>query len=52
MRYKVGASREGLVQAMQIEIFADAGAYAAMSPFVTWRSVVQATGPSVVPNVS
>jgi CO/xanthine dehydrogenase Mo-binding subunit len=51
MRYKVGASREGLVQAMQIEIFADAGAYAAMSPFVTWRSVVQATGPYVVPNV-
>jgi len=51
MRYKVGASREGLLQAMQIEIFADAGAYAAMSPFVTWRSVVQATGPYVVPNV-
>jgi CO/xanthine dehydrogenase Mo-binding subunit len=51
MKYKVGASREGLLQAMQIEIFADAGAYAAMSPFVTWRSVVQATGPYVVPNV-
>jgi len=51
MRYKVGASREGLLQAMQIEIFADAGAYAAMSPFVTWRSVVQAAGPYFVPNV-
>ncbi|MCX5800183.1 MAG: xanthine dehydrogenase family protein molybdopterin-binding subunit [Candidatus Eisenbacteria bacterium] len=51
MRYKVGASKQGLLQAMQIEIFADAGAYAAMSPFVTWRSVVQATGPYVVPNV-
>jgi len=51
MRYKVGASKEGVLQAMQIEIFADAGAYAAMSPFVTWRSVVQATGPYVVPNV-
>jgi CO/xanthine dehydrogenase Mo-binding subunit len=51
MKYKVGASKEGVLQAMQIEIFADVGAYAATSPFVTWRSVVHATGPYVVPNV-
>jgi len=51
MRYKVGASKEGLLKAMSIDIVADAGAYAGMSPFVTWRSVVQATGPYVVPHV-
>ncbi len=51
MKYKVGARKDGLLQAMEIVIHADAGAYAAMSPFVTWRSVVQATGPYIVPNV-
>ncbi|UCF77891.1 MAG: xanthine dehydrogenase family protein [Candidatus Eiseniibacteriota bacterium] len=51
MKYKVGADRRGFLKAMEITIHADAGAYAAMSPFVTWRSTVQATGPYVVPNV-
>ncbi len=51
LHYKVGATREGMLQAIEITIWADAGAYSAMSPFVTWRSVVQATGPYVVPNV-
>jgi len=51
MRYKVGAGSDGLLKAMEITIHADAGAYAAMSPFVTWRSTVQATGPYVVPHV-
>ena len=51
MKYKVGVRKDGLLQAMEIVIHADAGAYAAMSPFVTWRSVVQATGPYIVPNV-
>ncbi|HBC47924.1 MAG TPA: xanthine dehydrogenase, partial [candidate division Zixibacteria bacterium] len=51
LKYKVGASTDGTLQAMEITIHADAGAYSAMSPFVTWRSVVQATGPYIVPNV-
>jgi CO/xanthine dehydrogenase Mo-binding subunit len=51
MRYKVGIGSDGLLRAMEITIHADAGAYAAMSPFVTWRSTVQATGPYVVPDV-
>ncbi|MTI94147.1 MAG: xanthine dehydrogenase family protein [Firmicutes bacterium] len=51
MRYKVGATREGKLTAMEIEVVADAGAYASMTPFVTWRSTVQATGPYEVPNV-
>jgi CO/xanthine dehydrogenase Mo-binding subunit len=51
MKYKVGLSKDGILQAMEIKVYADAGPYSAMSPFVTWRSVVQATGPYIVPNV-
>jgi CO/xanthine dehydrogenase Mo-binding subunit len=43
--YKWGAKRDGSITAMEIKCIADGGAYASMSPFVTWRSVVQATGP-------
>lgn len=51
MHYKVGATRDGKLQAMEIYIVADAGAYASQSPFVTWRSTVQATGPYEIPHV-
>ena len=51
MKYKVGATGDGKLQAMEIYILADAGPYSSMTPFVTWRSVVQATGPYEVPNV-
>jgi len=51
MKYKVGVSKNGILKAMIIDIIADGGAYASMSPFVTWRSVVQATGPYEVENV-
>jgi CO/xanthine dehydrogenase Mo-binding subunit len=43
--YKWGAKQDGSITAMEIKCIADGGAYASMSPFVTWRSVVQATGP-------
>ncbi len=51
MDYKVGFSQSGKINAMKINIIADGGAYTSMSPFVTWRSVVQATGPYVIENV-
>ncbi|MCK5076782.1 MAG: molybdopterin-dependent oxidoreductase, partial [Calditrichia bacterium] len=51
MNYKVGYMKDGTLKAMQIDIIADGGAYASMSPFVTWRSVVQATGPYEIENV-
>lgn len=51
MNYKVGFNRDGKIKAMKIDIIADGGAYASMSPFVTWRSVVQATGPYEIENV-
>jgi len=51
MHYKVGFNRDGRITAMKIDILADGGAYASMSPFVTWRSVVQATGPYDIEHV-
>jgi len=51
MKYKVGATQEGKLVAMEIKCLADSGAYACQTPFVTWRSVVQATGPYELPNV-
>jgi CO/xanthine dehydrogenase Mo-binding subunit len=49
--YKWGAKQDGSITAMEIKCIADGGAYASMSPFVTWRSVVQATGPYYCENV-
>jgi CO/xanthine dehydrogenase Mo-binding subunit len=51
MYYRWGAKRNGTITAMEIRCIADGGAYASMSPFVTWRSVVQATGPYACENV-
>ena len=49
--YKWGAKNDGSITAMEIKCIADGGAYASISPFVTWRSVVQATGPYYCENV-
>lgn len=51
MNYKIGYNKDGRIKAMKIDILADGGAYASMSPFVTWRTVVQATGPYEIENV-
>ncbi|MBN2543711.1 xanthine dehydrogenase family protein [bacterium] len=51
LRYKLGAKKTGEITAIEAKIIADGGAYASMSPFVTWRSTVQATGPYNCPNV-
>lgn len=51
MNYKVGFNKDGKIKAMKIDILADGGAYASMSPFVTWRTVVQAAGPYEIENV-
>ncbi len=51
LKYKVGATKEGKLTAMEIEAVAESGGYACQTPFVTWRSVVQATGPYEVANV-
>lgn len=51
LKYTVGYSKTGKINAMKIDLLADGGAYCSMSPFVTWRSVVQATGPYEIENV-
>jgi len=51
MKYKVGVTKKGKLVAMEIKCLADSGAYACQTPFVTWRSVVQATGSYEVPHV-
>ena len=51
MRYKAGFKKDGTITALQADIIAEAGCYACMSPFVTWRSVVQGAGPYRIPNV-
>ena len=51
LNYKVGFNNDGKINAMKIDILADGGAYCSMSPFVTWRTVVQATGPYEIENV-
>ena len=52
LNYRWGAKHDGAITAMEIRCIADGGAYASMSPFVTWRSVVQATGPYYCENVA
>ena len=52
LHYKVGADAAGKLTALEARLIADAGAYASMSPFVTWRSAVQVTGPYEVPHVA
>lgn len=51
MNYKIGCTKEGKIIAMEIKAIADSGAYACQTPFVTWRSVIHATGPYEIPNV-
>jgi CO/xanthine dehydrogenase Mo-binding subunit len=51
LKYKVGCAHDGRIRAMKIDVLADGGAYASMSAFVTWRTVVQATGPYEIENV-
>ena len=52
MTYKVGFNNNGELKSMKINILADNGPYTWLSVFVTWRSVVQATGPYEIDHVS
>ncbi|ENZ7910383.1 molybdopterin cofactor-binding domain-containing protein [Klebsiella aerogenes] len=51
MKYRAGVDDNGRILAIKIDILADSGGYAASSPFVTWRSSVQAAGPYNIDNV-
>lgn len=49
--YKVGATRDGKITAMQIDGVADAGAYRSRSLATIWRAAVEAAGPYEIENV-
>ncbi len=50
IRYKSGASRDGKLTAIEVEIIMDAGAYANRGPFILWRATMHSSGPYEVPN--
>jgi CO/xanthine dehydrogenase Mo-binding subunit len=51
VRYRMGFSQLGKIEACQVRVVADAGAYCSVTPWVTWRSTVQCCGPYQVPHV-
>jgi CO/xanthine dehydrogenase Mo-binding subunit len=51
IRHRWGATRQGKLVAQQIEIVADAGAYASTSASVLSTTVMLCTGPYIAPNV-
>ncbi len=51
MYYRLGLKKDGKICALEAKLIADGGAYASTTPFVTWRSNVQAAGPYRIENV-
>jgi len=51
LRYRTGARRDGELVALEAELISDSGAYAALSPWVLFYSLVTATGPYRIPHV-
>jgi len=51
MRYKTGATQDGRLVAMEVDIIGDTGAYGSYGLAVAGRSAVHATGPYQVPHV-
>ncbi len=52
IHHKVGATKDGTITAMEVELVADCGAYASSSTAVLANAVLLATGPYKVPNVN
>ncbi|MCP1101848.1 CO/xanthine dehydrogenase Mo-binding subunit [Aequitasia blattaphilus] len=51
LHYKTGATKDGKIKAVQVNITSDSGAYASYGPAVITRAAVHAAGPYEVPNV-
>ncbi len=51
LKYKTGATKEGKLVALEVELISDAGAYVYLSPWVLIYSTVHSTGPYLIPNV-
>ena len=50
IRYKSGATKDGELMAIDVEIIMDTGAYANRGPFILWRATMHASGSYEVPN--
>jgi len=50
IRYKSGATANGILTAIDVKIIMDAGAYANRGPFILWRATMHASGPYYVEN--
>jgi CO/xanthine dehydrogenase Mo-binding subunit len=50
-RHKTAVSKDGKLQAMEIEFIVDGGAYCTLSPVVLSRGTIHAAGPYYCPNV-
>jgi CO/xanthine dehydrogenase Mo-binding subunit len=51
VRYKSGATKDGILRAIEIEYVIDGGAYSTLSPAVLFRGTVHAAGPYRCENV-
>lgn len=51
MKAKTGATKDGKIQAVEVSMTGDTGAYASYGPAVITRAVVHCMGPYEVPNV-
>ena len=51
IHYRTGAKGDGTIQAREVKIFLDGGAYASESPFVTMKTIIHAAGPYNIPHV-
>lgn len=50
IKYKSGASKDGRLQAIEVTMIHDSGAYANRTPGILWRSAIHASGPYEVPH--
>ena len=51
MRYRLGASNDGRLKALDADLYFDTGAYASVGPLVMLRGIAHSTGPYVIENV-
>jgi CO/xanthine dehydrogenase Mo-binding subunit len=51
LKYRTGARKNGELVVLEAELISDSGAYAALSPWVLFYSLVTSTGPYRIPHV-
>lgn len=52
IRVKTGATTDGLLMAMKVELFLNTGAFSTLGPAVLHRSTIHTAGPYRIPNVN